>query len=982
MSLMNASNATYSTSNDPDEDDDEYMVDDKQLPEMVLPEEMMDEFEGVEEKDEREEGPGEEEENEDGLKDVTDSITYRDEGIPEELKELNPVYLPRPYDMLPEKFDPDRFPPDYKTNNTKEARLLEYCENFRRQYANLCPDRTRLLLSPENECGVAKFVCTTLHPIHLSYPELYSWDGAASFVSDFLEFVPLVPSTELPKRLLSPATTVTIQKGTCFEYATLLCSLLLGVGYDAYVVSGYATRECCYMDETRLTSPYVKKTEQQKSREEETESKKYAIKPPKDLTSQYEQAFLAKQMKEEAEKKQKEIEQAEKDEEEANKPPKDPLYGLRVHAWVLVLAGKREVPEAFFIEPLTGISHPLDTPMYLGIESLWNATNYWVNMQDCSTGIAHLAYNLRDGMCWEYLLPSGCLHMKNAGELDFARTHLSEGSEMGYEGMHVHSTLNFGLASHDSTESSHIVPIPLNQSLAANPVQPFGKIQSMSGEGNQIMTHGRQLASLEDRLLLMDLPPSWTLPIQIDRQSFEKRYPGGTKTVLYKCCKVEKYAPYSQPDGLVFRLTNYQDRGRNNPVDILEEFHMRADKLLSRFTVCCTNWITEKFDHGRKTSHLAEHSFFRNQHSSQANRSMCFYSNARVDGLQRREQTPTTMKEYYVGRKDRMHYREVLFGGKVKKFGPAQVAKDTDGGALVCVTTSTQLSIDRITERFSRDTTIDADDDLAERVFYISEDRIFLTYHIGEDRIAPCTREFIKPPPSDDRRTTIQLYSDTHTTFQVNLFKKPKTQVEIYNMLISLLEQEENSKQAVRKSEAEVRAILAERSTEDLKVELEIDLFDTLRNEQAHTLRLELEKAAEAERTRRKEADLDYLAPFLAQLEIVGDRLTREQAFALREECLQDFKQRLINRANIIQARFERETDNLQKKQQWYQLNQISLSKDDEQDYIQYCNDATFRITTLESMLAKHKQTAPQKYMALERKLRSDPRLSDLLQAG
>lgn len=201
-------------------------------------------------------------------------------------------------------------------------------------------------------------------------------------------------------------------------------------------------------------------------------------------------------------------------------------------------------------------------------------------------------------------------------------------------------------------------------------------------------------------------------------------------------------------------------------------------------------------------------------------------------------------------------------------------------------------------------------------------------------------------------------------------------------MLVELMRQEELSKQAVRKSEAEVRSILLERTSEDLKVTLEVDLFDRLRNLEAHNLRLELEKAAEEERSRCKEVDLDYLAPFLAQIDIVDGHLTREQAFALREECLQDFKQRLINKANIIQTRFERETEKLQKKQQWYQLNQISLSKEDEQEYLQYCNDAAFRITTLESMLAKHKQTAPQKYMALEKRLRSDPRLSEFLQTG
>lgn len=56
---------------------------------------------------------------------------------------------------------------------------------------------------------------------------------------------------------MSPTTVLKLQKGNCFEYSTLLVSLLIGAGYDAYVVSGYASREVCLMDETREICPLV-----------------------------------------------------------------------------------------------------------------------------------------------------------------------------------------------------------------------------------------------------------------------------------------------------------------------------------------------------------------------------------------------------------------------------------------------------------------------------------------------------------------------------------------------------------------------------------------------------------------------------------------------------------------------------------------------------------------------------------------------------
>ena len=49
------------------------------------------------------------------------------------------------------------------------------------------------------------------------------------------------------------------------------------------------------------------------------------------------------------------------------------------------LACNLQVPENFFIEATTG--NCVGAGEYLGIETLWNNCNYWVNMQDCSHGI-------------------------------------------------------------------------------------------------------------------------------------------------------------------------------------------------------------------------------------------------------------------------------------------------------------------------------------------------------------------------------------------------------------------------------------------------------------------------------------------------------------------------------------------------------------------------------------------------------------------
>ena len=84
--------------------------------------------------------------------------------------------------------------------------------------------------------------------------------------------------------------------------------------------------------------------------------------------------------------------------------PEDELKGLRVHAWVLVAPGKREVAECFFIEPTTGAVIDTSNEAYLGLECVWSSSNFWVNMQICYDGLKGVSFDLGDTMKWEFVL--------------------------------------------------------------------------------------------------------------------------------------------------------------------------------------------------------------------------------------------------------------------------------------------------------------------------------------------------------------------------------------------------------------------------------------------------------------------------------------------------------------------------------------------------------------------------------------------------
>ena len=60
-----------------------------------------------------------------------------------------------------------------------------------------------------------------------------------------------------PETLISPTTVLKTQKGNTFDYGVLLTSLLIGVGYDAYCVCGYATSDVTLFNQTRKVCPLL-----------------------------------------------------------------------------------------------------------------------------------------------------------------------------------------------------------------------------------------------------------------------------------------------------------------------------------------------------------------------------------------------------------------------------------------------------------------------------------------------------------------------------------------------------------------------------------------------------------------------------------------------------------------------------------------------------------------------------------------------------
>ena len=65
------------------------------------------------------------------------------------------------------------------------------------------------------------------------------------------------------------------------------------------------------------------------------------------------------------------------------------------------------------------------------------------------------------------------------------------------------------------------------------------------------------------------------------------------------------------------------------------------------------------------------------------------------------------------------------------------------------------------------------------------------------------------------------------------------------------------------------------------------------------------EKQELEERLKREAMEVDYLAPFLAQISD-PEQLTKLEASTVQKACLEDLRHRLLEKANLIQKRFEK----------------------------------------------------------------------------
>jgi len=174
-----------------------------------------------------------------------------------------------------------------------------------------------------------------------------------------------------------------------------LCSILIGTGYDAYVCYGTAPKEITTKNESLMVCPFdlgyddamsdedpeidedENKTTKRQEVQQEDKSFQVIQKPVR--KSEFDEETKQTGINAELEEKRKAVTI---DDDEPDYEPDDEYTRQRLHAWVLIRRGPREIEKNFFIEPTTGRKYACDNSPYHCIEAIFNNQNFWVNLDN------------------------------------------------------------------------------------------------------------------------------------------------------------------------------------------------------------------------------------------------------------------------------------------------------------------------------------------------------------------------------------------------------------------------------------------------------------------------------------------------------------------------------------------------------------------------------------------------------------------------
>jgi len=797
----------------------------------------------------------------------------------------------------------------YTENSPKEELVLEHVIQYQKQFKFAYDCDRDLLLYPKNECDVYKFICTTIRPQKMGYLELYDYNKAVKFVSNFIQYEQLDPPDQYPTVMPSPTNVMKWQKGDAFDMSILLTSILIGAGYDAFVVFGTAdrlitTKNESYMDyEGMETEGLEGLDEDEKQVKVVKKESEFQLNKKAFIISQYDKKKAEEKKAREEEEKRKAITI---DDEEPEKLFKDPYNGQRKHAWVLIRKGKRGVEKNLFLEPSTGRIYDVDSHYYQTVDCTFNNRNFWINLKPQIEAKEVNFDNLDNSPHWEYVM------------LD---------------------TLTFGTLMTENDE------------------------EGADEVGQQQVKMTDEEKDLQEIQQVLDMPAPWPPKIILEYEAYHRGSLLGENCQYYSRCKVEVFAEYSQVDGLVKRITIFEDFRRLKIKEIRYMFKHRVDKLRVRRRFPFRYTTVEYFDPN------VPHNWKRITEVDRISREIIFYKNRNEDGLVKRiELVGEKTMEFYEDRDDRVTYRSIRFkkGEETRNNFPF---KDNHIGNVV---------ITKLTQKFDKNPSIRPSEQPAKMVVNIEKNYVKVYYHMEEGQIAPLIAEY----PRDQIQVHAKLNEGEKKIQDAKKQLEYKRVHDLEKEGVNEMRGQEETAEREQDKRSDIEEKINRYRKSNALEEANRDILEKSLQDKAR------EKYKHASKKKDEEADQDaytkdYLYPYLAKRDLLGaQKFNYQQSIDIKNEVMNKLKERILARAEIIQRRLEEERENLAREEREAMKRMQAKPEQEkvqqEKDFDDKIEKLQFRILILDQRASKFEIQALQDYQNMDKKINEDTRFEIL----
>jgi hypothetical protein len=410
-------------------------------------------------------------------------------------------------------------------------------------------------------------------------------------------------------------------------------------------------------------------------------------------------------------------------------------------------------------------------------------------------------------------------------------------------------------------------------------------------------------------------------------------------------------------------------------------------------------------------------------------RTFHFYSGARADGLLRRiELCGKKIQHYYSEQRedylqyrsmtlmDPMEYNTIIHSNNGNKKGNGSSSLKP---SEFFIETHEKWFVQKMTEKYRRNLLHSCEQDIQKITFHLIEQTIRVDYHYTIQGIVSSRHYIDKADKLEQSETEGPQPNSRGYLLRITPDWKERHRGEEQKFMSSLLQWEKELKIKLKEEEFRMYELVKTLDLCDERngVELVKYVYDQAKEEgkklveQQRKKVKEKEKERELEREREKmekeskeyqpnqSMENDYLSPYLSEFPN-GRVLTKRQALTVKENCLSSLKERLLERANIIQQHLDEEQAKLHARQALFKRqaaggavtvttgagtngttvgsSQTLTAAELAEEFNTFMEETMFRIDILNARRARHEEMALKKYVELDEKLNQDPRLAAL----